>query len=225
MSKDNYFNDFRDICFGVLSQSGNCQESQDAFAATHSVPELVTAWKKYWKGIVTEVPRQTADAFAKFYATYRNDINRAGVYYNEAPPQTEQRATIIVGYADEKKKELSLSGRHRIYVLGDMRVMAYGHCSVYVCDLAEANVVVNDHCRCSCENGHIEARGRSWVNGKGRIRCYNSTTIYCTGGVVTDYGHLAISAYNDVMVMSPTTRYISLYDKATLQQREEGGRL
>lgn len=86
MKQDEYFLRFQQLCIGILAQSDNCMESQQQFKAARSVPELVTAWQRFWAGVLHEVPEQVINAFADLYPVYRDDIIRAGVYYNEAPP-------------------------------------------------------------------------------------------------------------------------------------------
>ena len=86
MKQDEYFLRFQQLCIGILAQSDNCMESQQQFKSARSVPELVTAWQRFWAGVLHEVPEQVIKAFADLYPVYRDDIIRAGVYYNEAPP-------------------------------------------------------------------------------------------------------------------------------------------
>ena len=53
-------------------------------AAANTVPELVAVWLKYWHGLITEVPQQTIAALSEVYDDYKDDINAAGVYFNES---------------------------------------------------------------------------------------------------------------------------------------------
>ena len=96
MKKDPYFDRFQQLCIGILAQSDNCMESQQQFKAARSVPELVTAWQRFWAGVLHEVPEQVIKAFADLYPVYRDDIIRAGVYYNESPI-TNSGGMVLVG--------------------------------------------------------------------------------------------------------------------------------
>ena len=60
-----YFIRFQELCIDILSQSDNCQESQNMFREAKSVPELVAAWQRFWAGVLHEVPEQVITAFSK----------------------------------------------------------------------------------------------------------------------------------------------------------------
>lgn len=244
MKKDPYFDRFQQLCIGILAQSDNCMESQQQFKAARSVPELVTAWQRFWAGVLHEVPEQVIKAFADLYPVYREDIIRAGVYYNEAPPvgiyptdpivpvsPTEKNtvpsgspagpsvtnAMILIGDRPigSDTSHLVIRGRHRVYVLGDLPVTVTDNSSVHI-NSARANVTVTGSARANIEQGTLIARDRAVVNGKGDITCYDSTTIYVAGGVLHDKGHLDIIAYNDAVINSFTSRRIKLNDQARL---------
>lgn len=244
MKKDPYFDRFQQLCIGILAQSDNCMESQQQFKAARSVPELVTAWQRFWAGVLHEVPEQVIKAFADLYPVYREDIIRAGVYYNEAPPvgiyptdpivpvsPTEKttvpsgspagpsvtNAMILIGDrpVGSDTSHLVIRGRHRVYVLGDLPVTVTDNSSVHI-NSARANVTVTGSARANIEQGTLIARDRAVVNGKGDITCYDSTTIYVAGGVLHDKGHLDIIAYNDAVINSFTSRRIKLNDQARL---------
>lgn len=244
MKKDPYFDRFQQLCIGILAQSDNCMESQQQFKAARSVPELVTAWQRFWAGVLHEVPEQVIKAFADLYPVYREDIIRAGVYYNEAPPvgiyptdpivpvspiekatvpsgspagPSVTNAMILIGDrpVGSDSSHLVIRGRHRVYVLGDLPVTVTDNSSVHI-NSARANVTVTGSARANIERGTLIARDRAVVNGKGLITCYDSTTIYVSGGVLHDKGHLDIIAYNDAVINSFTSRRIKLNDQAIL---------
>lgn len=242
---DQYFSRFQDLCIRILAQSDNCQESQQAFKSAKSVPELVTAWQFYWNGVLHEVPEQVLAAFNKFYPEYHDDIARAGIYYNEAPASlnatvpdasssasatvpevstsgqevgvsTPSPSMVLIGDGD---KPLHIDGRHRVYILGNTPVTCSGQCNVYV--VAErANVTLLGNCRCNAEAGTVIVKDRSVFNGKGNVTCYDSATVFITGGTLEDHGHLNISAYCDSAISSFTKQRIILHDQATLTLRK-----
>lgn len=252
MKQDEYFLRFQQLCIGILAQSDNCMESQQQFKAARSVPELVTAWQRFWAGVLHEVPEQVIKAFADLYPVYRDDIIRAGVYYNEAPPVgiypenpispvspsdaattssvsplgPTTNAMILIGDAPTvpdgspsgetaSPSDLVIHGRNRVYVLGNLPVTVTDNSSVHV-NSDRAVVTVCGSARANIERGTLIARDRAVVNGKGLITCYDSTTIYVSGGVLHDKGHLDIIAYNDAVINSFTNRRIKLNDQAIL---------
>ena len=74
---------FKQLCIGILAQSGNCQASQHDFGETTSIREMCDTWHKYWHGMITEVPQQVVQAFHDFYPDFKTEINAAGIFYNE----------------------------------------------------------------------------------------------------------------------------------------------
>ena len=165
-------------------------------------------------------------------------------YYNEAPPigiyptdpivpvspvekttvpsgspvgPSVTNAMILIGDrpVGSDTSQLTIRGRHRVYVLGDLPVTVTDNSSVHI-NSARANVTVTGSARANIEQGTLIARDRAVVNGKGDITCYDSTTIYVAGGVLHDKGHLDIIAYNDAVINSFTSRRIKLNDQARL---------
>ncbi len=218
MTEDNHFSRFQQLCLSILAQSDNCQESQDLFRAANTVPELVAAWRKFWAGLLHEVPEQVIAAFNNFYPTYRSDLHRAGIFYNEDPSSVlgvfpaEGSSVVLVG---DFTVPLSLSGRFRVYVLGSTPLTCHGHSNVHV-NSPRANVTLHDHCRANVEAGTVIAHDRSIINGRGDIICHDSTTVILMGGTLHDHGHLAITAYNDAVIHSFTSKKITLHDHAQL---------
>lgn len=220
MEKNEYFLRFQQMCINILAKSGNCEESQAFFRNATTVPELVSAWKRYWDGLLHEVPELVIDAFRKNYDIYRKDINSAGVYYNEVPPISAPPSIILIGDNDVWKSKFlpcfEIEGRHRVYVLGNMEVWAMDSCNLTV-NSDGATVRLFDACRANVEKGKVIAWNRSIVSGKGYIICHDSATVKIFGGTVEDHGHLSIDAYNDAIVKTSVNKRITLHDNAKIE--------
>jgi hypothetical protein len=216
-----YFIRFQELCIDILSQSDNCQESQNMFREAKSVPELVAAWQRFWAGVLHEVPEQVITAFSKLYPVYRSDIIRAGVYYNESPI-TNSGGMVLVGDKPEGVaiNPVVITGRHRVYVLGDMPVTVDDNCSVHVA-ADRADVIVKGHARAVIEQGKLTARDFAFVSGKGNITCYDAATLYVNGGRLDDHGHMEIVASGDAMVYSFTNRRITVQANAKLYYKQQ----
>lgn len=215
MEKEQYFKEFQNLCVNILAQSENCQDSQKAFKEADTIPQLVSAWKRFWNGVLTEVSVQVVTAFANLYSVYRDDINKAGVYYNEEPQDVPTPAMVLVG---DGEQEVEIHGNHHVYVLGNAPVSVYGNCSVYV-GSTEANVSLYDYVRANVKAGTVAAHDRSYINGSGSLSCYDASVVNITGGTLDDYGHGKITAYNNAVVSSFTSKRIQLYGYATLNRR------
>lgn len=228
MKKDPYFDRFQQLCIGILAQSDNCMESQQQFKAARSVPELVTAWQRFWAGVLHEVPEQVIKAFADLYPVYREDIIRAGVYYNEAPPvgiyptdpivpvsPTEKttvpsgspagppvtNAMILIGDAPATVPDGSPSGE----TASPSGLVIRGRHRVYV--LGDLPVTVTDN-----SSVHINsARANVTVTGSARANIEQGTLIARDRAVVNGKG--------DITCYDSTTIYVAggvLHDKGHL---------
>ena len=217
MSDERYIKKSKQIALKILGQSNNCLDSQALFNAARTVPELAAAWIRYWDGVVHEVPAQVIAAFARHYKQYRADLNLAGLYYNEQPPQHVNNCIILVG---DTVSMLRLTGQHRVYILGKSTVQCSGRLSVIV-NSPDADVTLNDTARAVIEAGYIECFDRTSVVGKGTITCHDCATLNVTGGHVTDHGHLRITAFGDVTIDTFTRRGITLNGNAQLNLRQK----
>lgn len=211
--KEKYVEEFKELCLGILAQSNNCKQSQQDFRAAKSVPEAVTAWMKYFAGVVDEVPRQVAETFGRLYGKYKSDINKAGVYYNETPPEMSNSMVVIVGDCDEK---LQIGARHRVYVLGKAEVVVYWQASATV-NHPDAMVRATNSARVSMREGSAEMCGSSHFVGKGTVYAWNSCRVDISGGKVYDFGHVRISAYGDSVVYSNHPQGVEVNDTACIR--------
>lgn len=223
MEKQQYFDDFQQLCINILAESDNCQESQQAFCAAGSVQQLVAAWLKFWSGVIHEVPAQVKTAFARLYSVYKDDINGAGMWYNEQPDIDDNRCIILIGdhpdyKSSDEEQVLTLRGNHRVYVIGNQPVSITGSCRVNI-SAEDADVCIYDGVNANIERGYVRAYGRSVVNGSGDITCHDAAVITAIGGIVHDHGHYHISVYNDTVVDGFTTNRVVLHDKARLVKR------
>lgn len=207
------FDKFQQICADLRLQTTNCQKSQVKFGEAKSVTEAVAALRMFWISVVEQIPAEFVSALDQHYAEFRDEMNAAGVYYNEAPANPTN-AVVFVG--DIQSTLSILNGRPRVIVLG------------------RANVVVSDHVRCECyhEDAQIEccghsrlqlkkgsaiARDYSTVEGYGTILTHDRATAYIYGGSLFDRGHNLIKSYNDAVIHSFTDRKIELYDQSQLK--------
>lgn len=205
------FEKFKGLCLDILAQSDNCQESQICFRAATNMTELVLAWKQFWAGVLREVPEQVTRAFSDLYSVYGEDINAAGLYYNEAP-KNMSGCTILVG---DCREVLSLVGTNRVYVVGDAQINAFDNVVVQ-CNCAMAVLNIYDHATAIMDGGTCSAHDRATINGKGHFYSYDAASVYISGGTLRDNGHKLIIAYNDAIIKSFTNKNIELKDNAEL---------
>lgn len=203
---------FKVLCVHILAQSGNCQESQHAFKNTQSIPEMCEAWRKYWHGLITEVPQQVIDAFKAVYPEFKADINQGGIFYNEDSPT----GTVLVGDTDE---EIHLYSSRKIYVLGKAHVILHNAATALVMNEG-CKVELLDGSKATIKAGYGIARNYAHLVTCKEAECYDQSVVFITDGTLHDHGHQKINAFGTAMIDTFTDRLIDLYDNAKIEIRK-----
>ena len=199
---------FKQLCIGILAQSGNCQASQHDFGETASIKEMCDTWHKYWHGMITEVPQQVVQAFRDFYPDFKAEINAAGIFYNE----DSRTGYVLVGDSDEP---IHLSFAHTAYILGKAHVVLHSNATALAMN-AGCKVELLDNSRATIKEGYAIARNNSYLVTSKEAECYDCATVHITDGTLYDHGHREICAYGEATIHSFTSRLIKLYDKSKL---------
>lgn len=203
---------FKTLCVNILAQSGNCQESQHAFRSTQSIPEMCEAWRKYWHGLITEVPQQVIDAFRAVYPEFKADINQGGIFYNEDSPT----GTVLVGDTDE---EIHLYSSRKIYVLGKAHVILHNAATALVMNEG-CKVELLDGSKATIKAGYGIARNYAHMVTCQEAECYDQSVVFMTDGILHDHGHKKINAFGTALIDTFTHRLIDLYDSAMIEIRK-----
>lgn len=203
---------FKTLCVHILAQSGNCQESQHAFKSTQSIPEMCEAWRKYWHGLITEVPQQVIDAFKAVYPEFEADINQGGIFYNEDSPT----GTVLVGDTDE---EIHLYSSRKIYVLGKAHVILHNAATALVMNEG-CKVELLDGSKATIKAGYGIARNYAHLVTCQEAECYDQSVVFITDGILHDHGHKKINAFGTALIDTFTHRLIDLYDSARIEIRK-----
>ena len=199
---------FKILCTDILAQSGNCEASQAAFAAAANYAQMREAWAKYWQGVLMEVPTQVLAAFADVYPEYKEELNAAGVYYNEDAPL----GIVVIG---DSAEEIHLWRARNAYILGAAKVVL--HAAASATGLNEnCSVELREGSCATMRAGYAIARGHSVLTTKTDAECHDAATVRITDATLKDCGHTAIYAYGRAAVKSFTDRLIYLYDNSTL---------
>lgn len=132
-SQTTIFNRFKKIMQQVQSHTGECAESVADFDQCRTIPELVQVWKKYWGNLIDEAPAELIAALDAHYKDYADEINKAGVWYNELAP----RGLCVIGnmpytFADQPLIANSSIIPMKLYVLGAANVQIHGITQAYV---------------------------------------------------------------------------------------------
>lgn len=202
---------FKTLCVHILAQSGNCQESQHAFKSTQSIPEMCEVWRKYWHGLITEVPQQVIDAFKAVYPEFKADINQGGIFYNEDSPT----GTVLVGDTGE---EIHLYSSRKIYVLGKARVILHNAATALVMNEG-CKVELLDGSKATIKAGYGIARNYAHLVTCKEAECYDQSVVFMTDGTLHDHGHQKINAFGTATIETFTDRLIDLYDSAQIKLR------
>lgn len=203
---------FKTLCVHILAQSGNCQESQHAFRSTQSIPEMCEAWRKYWHGLITEVPQQVIDAFKAVYPEFKADINQGGIFYNEDSPT----GTVLVGDTDE---EIHLYSSRKIYVLGKAHVILHNSATALIMNEG-CKIELLDGSKATIKAGYGIARNYAHMVTGSEAECYDQSVVFITDGILHDHGHKKINAFGTALIDTFTHRLIDLYDSARIEIRK-----
>ena len=203
---------FKILCVHILAQSGNCQESQHAFKSTQSIPEMCEAWRKYWHGLITEVPQQVIDAFKAVYPEFKADINQGGIFYNEDSPT----GTVLVGDTDE---EIHLYSSRKIYVLGKAHVILHNAATALVMNEG-CKIELLDGSKATIKAGYGIARNYAHLVTCQEAECYDQSVVFISDGILHDHGHKKINAFGTALIDTFTHRLIDLYDSARIEIRK-----
>ena len=203
---------FKTLCVNILAQSGNCQESQHTFKSTQSIPEMCEAWRKYWHGLITEVPQQVIDAFKAVYPEFKADINQGGIFYNEDSPT----GTVLVGDTDE---EIHLYSSRKIYVLGKAHVILHNAATALVMNEG-CKIELLDGSKATIKAGYGIARNYAHLVTCQEAECYDQSVAFITDGTLHDHGHKKINAFGTALIDTFTHRLIDLYDSARIEIRK-----
>lgn len=199
---------FKQLCIGILAQSGNCEASRHDFGMTSSIKEMCEAWHKYWHGMITEVPSQVVQAFHDFYPDFKAEINAAGIFYNE----DSRTGYVLVGDSDEP---IHLSFARTAYVLGKAHVVLHLNASALAMN-PDCKIELLDGSRATIKEGYAIARNHAQLTTGCNAECYDQSIVRITDGNLLDYGHRNIYAYGKATINSFTSRLIELSDKAKL---------
>lgn len=203
---------FKTLCVNILAQSGNCQESQHAFKSTQSIPDMCEAWRKYWHGLITEVPQQVIDAFKSVYPEFKADINQGGIFYNEDSPT----GTVLVGDTDE---DIHLYSSRKIYVLGKAHVVLHNAATALVMNEG-CKVELLDGSKATIKAGYGIARNYAHLVTCQEAECYDQSVVFMTDGTLHDHGHQKINAFGTALIDTFTNRLMDLYDSARIEIRK-----
>lgn len=190
---------FRQVTADVLACSGNCEASRAMLAAATSIPMVVQMWRSYWQGVLDEVPAETVAAFEAHYASHRDEINSAGVYFNEDGPR---EAIVLVGNLSHtldgpSPAPLPLSRCGHIYVLGRAHVVVSDTAAAH-CDHPAAVLELRGHARGELRRGRAVAYeySRLFVSGVAEVECHDASQVIVNNvdATVIDFGHRRLDA-------------------------------
>ena len=203
---------FKTLCVNILAQTGNCQASQHPFKSTQSIPDMCEAWRKYWHGLITEVPQQVIDAFKAVYPEFKADINHGGIFYNEDSPT----GTVLVGDTDEV---VHLYSSRKIYVLGKAHVILHNAATALVMNEG-CKIELLDGSKATIKAGYGIARNYSHLVTGSEAESYDQSVVFITDGTLHDHGHQKINAFGTAVIDTFTNRLIDLYDSARIEIRK-----
>lgn len=206
----------KNACHDACHERHACTHGYKELMQSQDATSIAAVWRKYWRELVSE---QYADIICEelphHYYELKDGFNRAGVFFNECPSSYMNRSFVLIGNSDNP---IHIYGHAEAHVLGNALVIAHDHARVS-CVQPQGKIELLDYSQGDITAGYTIARNRSSLHAATDCECYNSSVVTITHGILTDHGHLRISAYQDALVDSFTENLITLYDNATLTLR------
>lgn len=203
----------KQVCSEACHERHACTHGYKELMQSDTAESIATVWRRYWRELISE---QYADIICEempyHYNEIRDGFNRAGVYFNECPEGSMQRAFVLVGNSESP---VHIFGYSEAHVLGNVTVIAHNHSRVY-CSSDNGRMELLDNANGYANKGYAIARNHSNLYASTNCECYNASNVQLSNGTLEDHGHFTINAYNDAVVNSFTALKINLYDNAKL---------
>ncbi len=212
---DNAFQLLKDTCNNACHERQACKEGYKQMLASENVSQMMATWRANWEDVMggkfgdiirTELPKQ--------YPDIKAEMNAAGVYLNECSEGAKKFVRVIVTDTEEPVR---IYGDAQAYILGDAKVIAFGHSQVYNTDHAGAHVMLYDYAYGRVMAGTASAYNRSTLQCCGTAHVDGSVQCDAFGGTVHAVCYRQIRAYRDTIVYSNGTKGIILADTAQLK--------
>lgn len=205
----------KETCNTACHERHACAKGFKQMLAVKNVSQMMATWRDNWEDVTEskfadiiriELPRQ--------YPGLKKEMNAAGIYMNECPEGSKSFVKVIVTDTDQPVR---VYGEAQAYVLGEAKVMAFGHSQIYSTKCGKAHVELYDYAFGRVMTGTASAYDRSTlqccctahVNGSVRCDAY--------GGTVRAPFYLRINAYRDTVVYSNGTKGIILEGSSQLK--------
>ena len=214
----NPFEVFKQACKAACHERHACTHGYIEMMDAKNIEEVATVWRRYWREIVGEMYADVIrEEMPHHYIDIKEGFNLAGVYFNECPSSRQTRAFAIVG---DSAEALHVYGYAEVHVIGEAHVVAHDHARVF-CSRPQAKIELLDYAYGEITNGYGIARNYSTLVSTTECESHNASVVTLRGGVLHDYGHYDIKAYNDAVIDSFTTMRIALFDNAKINIRKK----
>lgn len=205
----------KDTCNTACHERRACANGYRQMLQSQNVSQMMATWRDNWEDVTeskysdiirTELPKQ--------YDGLKEEMNAAGIYMNECPEGAKRFVKVIVTDTDQPVR---IYGEAQAYVLGNAKVIAFGHSQVYSNKCDKAHIMLYDYAFGRVMIGMASAYNRSTlqccctahVNGSVRCDAY--------GGTVHAPCYLRINAFRDTVVYSDGEKGITLEGTSQLK--------
>lgn len=216
MQANTDFQELKQICYQACRDRDACKEGFGQMLRAETPTMLLRAWTDNWSDVWRDrYPDIINRRVAPFYELYRREFLSVGLTVNECVGAGK----VLITDCDTPVR---IFGTASAYVIGRAEVDAYENAIVYNHAADKAVVTLHDYACGYCDTGISTAydRSRLEMNG-GEATCHGACEVYVSGGTLRDHGHRRIKAWGEAVVISPTTRRITLSGNARIENTNE----
>ncbi len=209
----------KDTCNTACHERHACADGYKQMLASENVSQMMATWRANWEDVVeskyadiirTELPKQ--------YDGIKKEMNAAGIYLNECPEGAKRFVKVIITDTDQPVR---IYGDAQAYVLGDAKVIAFGHSQVYNTKHAGAHVMLYDYAFGRVMAGMASAYNRSSLHCCCTAHVNGSVECNAYGGTVHAPFYRRINAFLGTVVYSDGTKGIVLDETSQLKPLNE----
>jgi hypothetical protein len=180
MERENYLeikNELQRLC----KENRACEKGYAGLLKSENLTAICAVMFEYWADMLGAFYKPFVAFLTEFYPKYKDDFNRAGLFFNEAA----DRGKVVV---TESIMDVAFNGDATVYAYGNAEIIAYGHTNVVAHD--KSVIILGDQARCQAfDKSRVSANLFTTVSG------YDFSRIEADGSVdVTAGGRCTVAA-------------------------------
>lgn len=140
MAKKKPYDILKQHCTDACRERHACKEGYRQMLASENVSQMMATWRANWDDVThSKFADIICKHLPKVYASIKEEMNEAGVYWNECPVGARLYVKVLV---TASKEPVHVYGDAGVYILEDAEVVAHDHAHVYNTHAEHAKVTL-----------------------------------------------------------------------------------